>query len=648
MKNLHKKKSVKLLSIILIIYIVLYLIMPSISFGAARNPGIDKFPPSYQTYLNQLQQLHPNWTFTALETGLDWNTVIYNETTAKHGRNLVQGKTSEWVCPSCGYKAYDGSNWVCASESAVRYMMDPRNFINELYIFQFEALSYVSGVHTEQGVEKILQGSFMHNAKADYKDAIGNVIYSSKTYAQIIMEAGVAQNVSPYHLASRIRQEIGSTPGSAVSGTAGGELSGIYNFYNIGAYDGANAVTNGLIWAKTGTTYNRPWTSPEKSIHGGAAFISSGYINAGQDTLYLQKFDVDDTNGLYSHQYMTNCLAPYNETRSIFSTYLNNALLNNNFNFIIPVYKNMPTEKSPNPSAINAAGFTDDCTVVYGANLSTDSSTVNIRSGPGTNYDVISYAYNKTPMVRIGAGDGWSKVMISSGGVGYISNQYLTTNKPVEQGVAPENPEPPMQIPVEKVCVKVSEGYVNIRTSPGTSSAIMAQAYNGDEVFRIEKGTTLINGYYWDKIMLKDSRVGYVVTNYLEKIISDSIRVEDNRIIAEPDVSINTLIEKYPGKSVVVTKADGGSLADGEIIGTGCKVNIDGVISTFIKLGDISGDGLVKSADYIAVKNYIMSNREFNENEKRAADIDGNGDIKSADYISIKNHIMATKLISLK
>ena len=61
----------------------------STSFDSEKYPG-------YTTLLNSLKQAHPNWTFTILYTGLDWNQVIKNETTAVHGRNLISGsKTGE-------------------------------------------------------------------------------------------------------------------------------------------------------------------------------------------------------------------------------------------------------------------------------------------------------------------------------------------------------------------------------------------------------------------------------------------------------------------------------------------------------------------------------------------------------------------------
>ncbi len=49
--------------------------------------GIENFPESYQPYLEELKKKHPNWTFTALYTSLDWNYVIQNENI--FGKNLV-------------------------------------------------------------------------------------------------------------------------------------------------------------------------------------------------------------------------------------------------------------------------------------------------------------------------------------------------------------------------------------------------------------------------------------------------------------------------------------------------------------------------------------------------------------------------------
>ena len=73
-----------------------------------------------------------------------------------------KGKQSWAYDPITGeYKGLSGYNWVQASEAAVMYYADPRNFLTEDSIFQFELLTYNSNYQTEAGVEAIINGTFM-------------------------------------------------------------------------------------------------------------------------------------------------------------------------------------------------------------------------------------------------------------------------------------------------------------------------------------------------------------------------------------------------------------------------------------------------------------------------------------------------------
>ena len=132
---------------------------------------------------------------------------------------------------------------------------------------------------------------------------------------------------------------------------------GYYNFYNIGSYASSDgtAVTNGAKYAMWGKDPDAqeisefeasillPWDTPEKAIEGGALWIASGYIDAGQDTLYFQKFDIKvDGSELYTHQYAQNIMMAYSESRRYYNSYNNIGMLDQGFEFIIPVYENMP------------------------------------------------------------------------------------------------------------------------------------------------------------------------------------------------------------------------------------------------------------------------------------------------------------------
>lgn len=128
--------------------------------------------------------------------------------------------------------------------------MDPRNFLYEDYIFQFEELGYNAELHTISGVNSILANcKYLHGNSINYIDTNGKQATINKSYAQIIMEAGKTYNVSPYHLASRILQEQGTTGTAMVSGNYNSTYRGYYNFFNIGA-TGSDIMANGLKYAK--------------------------------------------------------------------------------------------------------------------------------------------------------------------------------------------------------------------------------------------------------------------------------------------------------------------------------------------------------------------------------------------------------------
>ena len=159
-------KLQKLVSIILVMTLMTYILMNYIYSNISQaaivqtreeySDKINKYP-GYKERIDALKAKHPNWNFTIFYTGLDWNQVVKNESVASHGRNLVsKNKSSEWICSICGNKPYDNGSWRCASEAAVAYYMDPRNSLNEDYIFQFETLSYKETVQNIEGVKKIL------------------------------------------------------------------------------------------------------------------------------------------------------------------------------------------------------------------------------------------------------------------------------------------------------------------------------------------------------------------------------------------------------------------------------------------------------------------------------------------------------------
>jgi hypothetical protein len=178
-------------------------------------------------------------------------------------------------------------------------------------------------------VDAILSGTFMAKTVKDTDK-------TTLDYSQAFMDIGKATGVSPYHLASRVRQEQGTAGTSKlISGTYTG-YTGYFNYFNIGASGVTSdiVVQNGLAYAK-----KAGWSTRYKSLLGGAQLLAKNYIGVGQDTLYFQKFNVVNTKNLYGHQYMANVTAAYTEGRKLGTGYTDKQQA---FVFRIPVYTGMP------------------------------------------------------------------------------------------------------------------------------------------------------------------------------------------------------------------------------------------------------------------------------------------------------------------
>ena len=367
------------------------------SSDAAFEQQLAAFPESYKASLRSLHEKYPNWVFKAINTGLDWNSAIAGENvlavnviqTSING-NTDYGKLStmdgayNWETDK--YTMCDAGGFYTVSEGVLKYYMDPRNMLTEKYIFQFESQAYDSS-QTSDVVQGILNGTFM----------AGNYSYTengksiTKNYTQTFMEAGKLSGVSPYFLAARSRQELGVKGSGSVSGNYGA-YKGYYNYYNIGASSGADPISNGLNYAKggssgTNTSYGRPWTNPYKAIVGGADFLGASYIRIGQNTNYFQKFNVVYPQALYKHQYMTGIQAPSSESVTIYNSYKNMGILNKAFVFYIPVYNNMPSTACPMPSySGNPNSYLKSLTVSGGGQSLLLTPTFNYKT---TTYDLV-------------------------------------------------------------------------------------------------------------------------------------------------------------------------------------------------------------------------------------------------------------------
>ncbi|MCI9064138.1 MAG: hypothetical protein HFJ17_06010 [Clostridia bacterium] len=465
-----KRKILITIIIINILITLLLSIIPIISLAAVRvnqqlSDRIDLIDdskyPGIKQKIQELQIRHPNWKFKVLYTGLKWEDVIKGETSS-HGTNVVSKNIygADWICSICGKnKTYSGGSWYCASENAVRYMMDARNSLNDSDVFQFLELSYNTSVqYDSSAVKAILTRTFLDDGNLD-------------KYVAKIMDSCKNYKVNPYYIAAKMIQEQGTKGGSTYKmlGSSGngkfiindqrktltvltgtkvkniteylgkeytiknrdgknvtdkdaavatgykvdngytiavlGDVNGdgkikatdymriknhilgksklsdaekvaadvnndgnvratdymkiknyilkkssisipgeeyYYNIFNIGATGRttADVINNALNKAKA-----QEWTTVEKCIDGGVKFIAEGYIDIGQDSMYLEKFNVVNTtkgHSYYTHQYAQDLLYAQNQGTKLKGILSNINAIDYAYTFVIPVYEEMP------------------------------------------------------------------------------------------------------------------------------------------------------------------------------------------------------------------------------------------------------------------------------------------------------------------
>lgn len=149
----------------------------------------------------------------------------------------------------------------------------------------------------------------------------------------------------------------------------------------------------------------------------------------------------------------------------------------------------------------------------------TAKNTVNLRSGAGTNFDIVSVLKNGTVIKRTGIGkNGWSRLDLNGQTV-YAITSYLTTDlntapKPQED-IVDGNTFTPQN---DNVTAKQE---VNLRLSPTTSGQIAGMLKNGTVLTR-----TAISNKGWSRLIYEGQTV-YAITSYLTTDLSYKPPVDD-------------------------------------------------------------------------------------------------------------------------
>ena len=533
------------------------------------------FPETYISSLLELHIKHPNWRFEVMKIKYDFNQLVSMEYDGYYkGWSLIED-TGRYFD---GYKSFDswsynyldnkfntdytggGKYWYAANKKTIAYYIDPRNFLNDEQIFMFEKLSYNNTYHSKEGIELMLKNTFMENSIADEEN--------QKTFVDAFLDAAVKYQISPYVLVSRVIQEVGAKGSTIVSGTVAG-YEGYYNFYNINAAGNSSTETieNGLIYAK-----EKGWDTKYKAIIGGASFLVKGYLEAGQDTLYLQKWDVIGDK-FVNHQYMQNIQAPSTESKKTYKGYNNMNLVDSAFVFTIPVYENMPEEtKLPNKGNPNN----------YLYSLSVNGSY--LFDNPTTETEFNMNLGTNTTSVQIDATKVYTGATIE--GTGSIS---LTGAEQI--------------IPITVTAQNGDIRTYNIKITRTEEIAIAIS-----EVLRtlnIKNFDTYIHGF----------TVG-----------TDISEIKKNIIDLEPKAEVASFDKDGNSKTT-------GIIASGDKIKI--KTSEEEKEYTIIIYGDTNGDGLIDKLDYLQILRHYYKYTSLDGFYKISADVNKDETIDKLDYLQI-------------
>ncbi|MDO5563965.1 MAG: SH3 domain-containing protein [Eubacteriales bacterium] len=126
------------------------------------------FPEDYKIFLRELHQSFPNWVFKAQKINMDFSQVVNEELSGT--RTLVRSNAisshkstdlGKYDWNTSTWPSFDGASWVAASKEITEYYLDPRNFLNEVHIFQFEKQTYNSLIQTRAGLLQMVKGTFL-------------------------------------------------------------------------------------------------------------------------------------------------------------------------------------------------------------------------------------------------------------------------------------------------------------------------------------------------------------------------------------------------------------------------------------------------------------------------------------------------------
>ncbi|MCI8330936.1 MAG: SH3 domain-containing protein [Bacilli bacterium] len=563
------------------------------------------FPDTYIPYLVKLHEQHPTWTFNPVKTNVAWDNFVSIET----NNNVVNKEyLNSIVDPVYQLGPYKEAGWYITTNEVNAFYLDPRNFLTESFIFMFERLNYDYANESKGTFNK------ENNQTKYYYNIITKLLSSSYAnnddYKYWFLKAGYDAGVSPVYLTSLSYQEgpLSNPSNASILGThssffyvrdkndnivAQYDVNGYYNFYNIYATwtQGNSPTTTTLAYAcgsrcSFNDTYERPWNTKEKAIHGGAQKIYDDYIGVGQNTMYFKKFNSspNSIHSIGSHQYQTNVTAPCSESINSYEAYKKSNNLENNFIFDIPIYENMPSVVSL-PEIASTINTLEEIKI----------NGVKITYGDKDILDYLVFVPKSAATVKV--------------------EVVKTDEKSTVSGT----------------------GTINL-SGDQTEHQIIVTAENGlTKTYRL----TILKAEDED---IKDLTVTFEDVTENLSIVDDKIinHVSPGTVA---DTIKQSILKKNSNTKVQITDRNGKSIDGGNILTTGSRITITlpiGISKTYTIIinGDTNGDGKVDIIDLLRVQKSILGSTTLNEIDFKGADTNFDGKVDIIDLLRVQKYIL--------
>lgn len=214
------------------------------------------------------------------------------------------------------------------------------------------------------------------------------------------------------------------------------------------------------------------------------------------------------------------------------------------------------------------------CTGALAANV-TSTTDVNVRSGAGNSYSVLTVMKSGTTTASLGKSGNWTKVSVN-GKTGYVYSKYLTTSGN-NSSTTPSNNTSQN---VSKT-VYISASSLNVRSGAGTSYNVIGNLKKGNSASVVAS----TNGWYKIKY---GSGYGYISSKY-----TTSSAPTTNTTNVAPTTSANKTV--YTTTSLNVRSGASTSYSVVGVLGSGKVASVVGTSGSWYKIKYGSGYGYISS-----------------------------------------------------